>query len=151
MESFYVDSPSFRNTNLNGPFDMQFDHVGIFVKDLEFGLEHFQNLLPVVKTSEVYQDPLLNVLVQFCYDDDGMCYELVAPFGEKNPVDTALLHNNILNHIAYKSNNFEEAVTHLRHSGCMPLSSAKPAVAFGGKKVIFFLTPLKLIIEIVQG
>jgi methylmalonyl-CoA/ethylmalonyl-CoA epimerase len=130
---------------------MRFDHVGIFVKDIGAGLRHLQNLLPISKVSQIYQDPLLNVLVQFCYDNDGVCYELVAPFGEKNPVDTALLHNNILNHIAYRSNKFEVTVKHLRDSGCVPLGPAKPAVAFGGKQVIFFLTPLKLIIEIIEG
>ena len=86
---------------------MQFDHVGIFVKDIEFGLRHLQDLLPISKMSQIYQDPLLNVIVQFCYDNDGVCYELVAPFRENNPVNTALSHNNILNHIAYKSDEFE--------------------------------------------
>ena len=130
---------------------MQFDHVGIFVKDIEFGLRHLQDLIPISKMSQIYQDPLLNVIVQFCYDNDGVCYELVAPFRENNPVDTALSHNNILNHIAYKSDEFDLTIKHFRDSGCMPLGPSKPAVAFGGNQVIFFLTPLKLIIEIIES
>ena len=131
---------------------MHFDHVGIFVKDIAIGLIQLKSLLPIANYSEIYQDPLLHVFVQFCYDQDGTCYELVAPNGEENPVDAILAsNNNILNHIAYKSDNFEETIRKLRKTGCVPLGPAKPAVAFGGARVIFFLTPLKLIIEIIEA
>jgi methylmalonyl-CoA/ethylmalonyl-CoA epimerase len=131
---------------------MNFDHIGIFVKDIEVGLAQLKNLLPIVDQGEIYKDPLLRVLVQFCYDQDGTCYELVAPFGDDNPVDPILAsNNNILNHVAYKSEHFEGTVKHFRDSGCVPLSSAKPAVAFGGARVIFFLTPLRLIVEIIEA
>ena len=75
---------------------MIFDHIGIFVKNIAFGEKHLHTLLPICKSSKVYEDPLLNVYVKFCYDANGVCYELVAPFGENNPVDTALKNNNIL-------------------------------------------------------
>jgi hypothetical protein len=32
---------------------------------------------------------------------------------------------------------FEDTIKHFRNSGCVPLGSAKPAVAFGGARVIF--------------
>ena len=132
--------------------EVKFDHVGIFVKDIEVGLNQLKNLLPIVHQGEIYKDPLLSVLVQFCYDRDGTCYELVAPFGDDNPVDPILAsNNNILNHVAYKSENFEDTINHFRNSGCLPLGSAKPAVAFGGARVQFFLTPLRLIIEIIEA
>ena len=133
-----------------GQSTMHFDHIGIFVKEIDFGVGYLQKFLPITKLSQIFQDPLLNVTIQFCYDDSGICYELVAPFGEKNPVETALQHNNVLNHVAYRSDDFDLAVENLREAGCMPLGPARPAVAFGGKQVIFFLTPLKLIIEIIE-
>jgi hypothetical protein len=32
----------------------------------------------------------------------------------------------------------------------MPLGEPRPAVAFGGARVIFFLTPLRMIVELVE-
>ena len=130
---------------------MNFDHIGIFVKNIDDGLNHLKNIFPIVRYSQEYKDPLLQVIVQFCYDKDGICYELVAPYGKNNPVDSVIATNsNILNHIAYTSKTFDNTLEDLRKKGCVPIVSAKPAVAFGGARVIFFLTPLRMIIEIIE-
>ena len=131
---------------------MKFDHIGIFVKNLQFGDKHLKNIFPIVHKSQIYKDRLLKVTIQFCYDNCGVCYELVAPFGDGSPVDKVLEKNeNILNHIAYTSEKFDYTVDQLRKVGCLPLGSANPAVAFKGKRVMFFLTPLRLIIEIIEA
>lgn len=130
---------------------MNFDHIGIFVKDIKYGLEHIKNIFPIVHCSQEYKDPLLKVIVKFCYDKDGVCYELVAPNGINNPVDLVLVNNsNILNHIAYRTKIFDKTVEDLRKKGCVPLGDAKHAIAFEGARVIFFLTPLRMIIEIIE-
>lgn len=130
---------------------MNFDHIGIFVKDIKIGLKHLKATFPITRYSQEYKDPLLKVIVQFCYDKDDICYELVAPYGDNNPVDSVLIsNNNILNHIAYTSKTFDQTVKDLRKKGCVPLVVAKPAIAFDGARVIFFLTPLRMILEIIE-
>lgn len=130
---------------------MKFDHIGIFVKDLNYGYDQLSKLIEIDRKSQVYSDPLLHVLVQFCFDNNGVCYEIVSPYGENNPVDTVLKRGvNILNHIAYKTSQFDDSVLKFRDAGCIPLGKPQPAVAFNGARVIFFLTPLKLIIELVE-
>lgn len=130
---------------------LTFDHIGVFVRDLATGREHLQRLLPIAHTSAVVDDPLLKVSVQFLHDSAGTCYELVAPFGEGNPVDAVLADGrNILNHVAYKARDFEASVAHYRASGCMPLGPARPALAFRNARVIFFLTPLRMIVELIE-
>jgi methylmalonyl-CoA/ethylmalonyl-CoA epimerase len=128
-----------------------FDHIGVFVRDLASGREHFQRLLPIERVSDAVDDPLLRVSVQFLHDASGTCYELVAPYGEGNPVDAVLgAGKNILNHVAYKASDFDAAIAHFRGAGCMPLGPARPALAFGNARVIFFLTPLRMIVELVE-
>lgn len=130
---------------------MKFDHIGIFVKDLNYGAIELSKLFEITEKSPIYHDSLIQVAVQFCYDRSGICYELVAPYGDNNPVD-AVLNNNgtILNHIAYKTNKFDDMVLSLRDNGCLPLGKPKPAVAFSGSRVVFFLTPLRLIFELIE-
>ena len=131
--------------------EMKFDHIGIFVKELNYGRTEIAKVIDISDESEVYNDPVLNVSVQFCYDKSKICYELVAPFGDNNPVDMVLKNNgNTLNHVAYKTNKFDEKILHYREKGCIPLGPASQAVAFGGARVIFFLTPLKFIIELIE-
>lgn len=130
---------------------MKFDHIGIFVSDLAVGMQGIESLFPVARASVVFTDPLLQVQVQFLYDDAGICYELVAPFGPANPIDGILKsRKNILNHVAYRTDTLDAKVAQLRDDGAFPLGPARPAVAFGGKRVIFLLTKLNFIIELID-
>lgn len=130
---------------------MKFDHIGIFVKELDHGYCQFSKIINITNKSQVYNDDQLQVSVQFLYDEVGICYELVAPNGPKNPVDIVFKNGErFLNHIAYTSNNFEKQILKLREVGCIPLDVPKPAIAFKGARVIFFLTPLKFIFELVE-
>ena len=130
---------------------MKFDHIGIFVKNLEFGRENISKILDIKKSSDEFHDEFLKVSVQFFYDKSGIVYEIVAPFGKGNPVDKVLKKNiNILNHVAYKTNEFKKTIEKLRDMGCAPITSAQKALAFDYAKVIFFITPLNFIIEIIE-
>lgn len=130
---------------------MHFDHVGVFVKSLELGHAMMKEILPIVSASESFHDPLLGVSVQFLYDTDGVCYEIVAPNGPDNPVDPVLAdQRTILNHVAYRAVDFDARIARLRESRCLPLGPPQPAVAFGGARVAFFLTPLRMIIELIE-
>ena len=130
---------------------MQFDHIGIFAKDLEYGAHELSKIFHICHRSKTFNDHLLRVSVQFCYDDSGICYELVAPFGDNNPVDAVIKNGSrTLNHIAYKTNQFDKEITNLRKAGLVPLGHPQPALAFNNSRVIFFLTPLKLIFELIE-
>ena len=130
---------------------MEFDHIGIFVKELNVGRKYLSELLLVTNYSKVYEDPLLRVRVQFGLDTSGTRYELVAPFGENNPVDGALKSGkNILNHVAYRVPDLTERSQDLVNAGGRILTQPTPAVAFGGARVVFIFTPLEFIVELIE-
>ena len=130
---------------------MKFDHIGIFAQDLRVGKKILSEIFKVTSTSKVIYDKNLNVKILFLSDEKVTKYEIVAPFRKKNPVDKILKENkNILNHIAYQSNNFDYDLKKLRKKGFAPLTKALPAKAFNNKRVCFFYTPLKFIIEVIE-
>lgn len=130
---------------------MIFDHIGLFVADLETGRRTLSALLPIAHLSEAIDDAGLNVQVQFCIDTSGIRYELVAPFGQGNPVSGVLESGKgVLNHVAYRVADLNIVTDRLRRAGSIPLGPARPAVAFGGHLVMFFLTPLRFIIELIE-
>jgi methylmalonyl-CoA/ethylmalonyl-CoA epimerase len=131
---------------------MIFDHIGIFVRDIELGKEKLASVLPIARWSETFDDPGIKVRVAFGTDTSGIRYELVAPFGEPSPVSGALAAGrDLLNHVAYRVPDLDAAARSLREARAMPLGPAQPAVAFGGARVMFFLTPLKFVVELIDA
>jgi len=131
---------------------LEFDHIGVFVPTLDVGREQVAALLPITHFTDPVDDELLRVSVQFGVDESGVRYELVAPFGSETPVDTVLKSGkNILNHVAYRVTDLDAQISRLRAEGAIPLSAPQPAVAFNSSRVIFFLTPLRFIIELIES
>ena len=130
---------------------MKFDHLGVFVKSLAFGRTHLKSLLKIVDESEEYPEELLKVSLQFLYDENGTCYELVAPNGDGNPVDSILNgKRNVLNHVAYRVADLDLQIDRFKERGCAQLGHPKAALAFKGARVVHFLTPLDIIIELIE-
>ena len=131
---------------------MIFDHIGIFVADIDDGAKQLSSIFPISRYSRVYEDSLLQVRVQFLTDSSEIVYELVAPFGDRNPVSTVLRsRKNILNHVAYLVADIDEALDRMQTQGSMLLGEARPAVAFGGRKVGFLYTPMNFIVELIEA
>ena len=96
-------------------------------------------------------DEEMGVKIVFLKDYDGIRYELVAPFGDNSPVTNVLKRKkDFLNHIAYETDDFEIEINRLRKAGLVPLGAPKKAKAFQGSRVIFFLSPLGFIVELIE-
>jgi methylmalonyl-CoA/ethylmalonyl-CoA epimerase len=131
---------------------MIFDHLGVFVADLARGRAQLEGLIAAEAWGPEIDDAGLRVHVQFGVDAAGLRYELVAPNGLDNPVAPVLAaRRGILNHVAYRVASLDEALGRLRQQGAMPISQPHPAVAFGGRRVVFVLLRAGFIIELIDG
>lgn len=131
---------------------MKFDHIGIAVDDMDEGRQVLAAQFDLTRWTEVFEDPVIGVSVQFGIGEEGPCYELVAPLSAESPVSTALKSGkNILNHVAYLVEDIESAADSLQEMGCLPVVKAKPAVAFNGSLVQFFQSPLRFLIELIEA
>ncbi len=131
---------------------LRFDHAGIVVSDMQQGREHLCRLLPLIKATDVFHDTVNQVDVQFFLDASDIVYETISPNTPSSPVRAALdSGKNILNHLAYRVSNIEEAVEMYRSQGCMPLGRPSPAIAFQGSRIVFLLTPLNFILELIEN
>ena len=131
--------------------DMNFHHLGIFVPNLEQGRFFLQNMIGVDDFSDKIIDENIDVQIIFGSDSAGVRYELVAPLSKESPVTSVLNSGkNILNHIAYTTSDLDRELSRFRASGCMIISPPTPAKAFQDRRVSFLLTPLNLIIELIE-
>ena len=129
-----------------------FDHLGIIVMDLETGRSFLQGSLGISQWSEVVDDETMGVLVQFGRSEagSGPVYELVAPRGEGSPVSGQLTRGKgVLNHVAYRTADLQASAAHLRATGCFATGEPKPARAYGGALVQFWVSPLRFLIELI--
>tara|TARA_B100001123_G_C15014841_1_gene909044 strand:- start:144 stop:539 length:396 start_codon:yes stop_codon:yes gene_type:complete len=131
---------------------MIFHHLGIFVKSIDKASIILSKDLKAKKISEIIVDENLRVKVQFFKDKKGMTYELVEGIGENNPVKNCLeLNKNLLNHIAYKTDNFDTQIEILIKNNYLKISNISKSVAFNNKRIIFLLSPLNFIVELIEN
>lgn len=132
--------------------ELQFDHLGLVVKSLAKGRSAISRMLNIGDWTEEFNDPVNGVLLQFGRDPAGMCYELLEPLDETSPVYPALAGGKaILNHVAYRVAHLAGSAERLRSAGCAPTSEPKPAIAYGGRPIQFFVSPLRFIIELIEA
>jgi methylmalonyl-CoA/ethylmalonyl-CoA epimerase len=122
------------------------------VKDLARGRAFLSESLSVGRWTAEFNDPVNGVLLQFGADEQGLCYELLEPIGENSPVRRALVSRSaILNHVAYRVADLDAARDRLMDQDCIPTADPKPAIAYGGRRIQFFLTPLHMIVELIEA
>lgn len=129
---------------------LKFHHIGIFVKSINKAEKVLLKTLSLKKTSKIFKDKTLKVKVRFYKDQKNICYEIIEPYGANNPVTGSLIRKtNILNHIAYKTEDLDETIKNLRKQNYLQISQIVYSQAFK-KKIVFLLTPLNFIIELIQ-
>lgn len=131
---------------------MNFDHIGLVVHDLQAGRSKLQRMMSIQSWTQEFTDPANGVRCQFGRDAAGIFFELIEPLGQDSPVAGALARGRaVLNHVAYRVHDLAAAGEHLRAEGCAPTGDPKPAIAYGGRPVQFFLTPLNFLIELIEA
>jgi len=130
---------------------LTFDHLGVIVPDIDAGFAMFDPMFGPLSWSHRVDDPALGVSVRFARDKSGLIYELVAPLGTSSPVARTLKsRSNLLNHVAYRTRTLEPAVERFRRLGAVPVGPPSPAVAFGGARIQFVMSPLGFLTELIE-
>lgn len=131
---------------------MQFDHIGIVVPTLSVGRDHLASIFAIDRWTEAFADDVNGVYVQFGNDPSGICYELIAPLGPNSPIAQALqTKRSIINHVAYRVDDLDHHAECLVQERCFVAGPAKPAIAYGGRRIQFFVSPLRFIIELIEA
>ena len=118
---------------------MIFHHLGIFVKSIDKASIILSKDLKSKKASPIIVDKNLRVKVQFFKYANNLIFELIEGIGNKNPVKSSLDQNkNLLNHIAYKVNNFDDTCDYFRNLGYGFLNQPQK---FSAESILKFLVP----------
>ena len=129
---------------------MKIDHIGYAVKRIDRAIDEFSKL--GFAFEPIVDDEDRNVKISFG-EKDGHRIELISPLDKKkeSPVDQYL--SNAFGtpyHICYKSSSFDEEVEALIQQGYKVIIDPRPAIAFGGKRVVFMMNIGFGLMEIVE-
>ena len=116
---------------------MKLHHVGIVVKDLATYGKDYAHILGLAPDSQVYHDPIQKVNVQFWRDERGMLLELIEPASQDSPVWRSSRKGGGLDHLCYETPDIEKQIEESIRQGGMIARELNPAVAFGGRRIVF--------------
>ena len=130
---------------------MKIDHIGYAVKRIDRAITAFQKL--GYEFEPVIDDTDRNVKLAFG-SKDSYRIELVAPLDKKlgSPVDQYL--SNAVGtpyHICYESESLDAEIEELKAQGYKVVIEPRPAVAFGGRRVVFMMNIGFGLMEIVEN
>ena len=130
---------------------MKIDHIGYAVKRIDRAIIAFQKL--GYEFEPVIDDTDRNVKLAFG-SKDSYRIELVAPLDKKlgSPVDQYL--SNAVGtpyHICYESESLDAEIEELKAQGYKVVIEPRPAVAFGGRRVVFMMNIGFGLMEIVES
>ncbi|HEX5221474.1 MAG TPA: VOC family protein [Verrucomicrobiae bacterium] len=135
------------------PDALKIHHLGVATADLAAAQTFYQETLGFALESGPFDDPIQKVRVCFLRrpGNDECVVELIMPLDPSSPVGGYLSKGLGAYHICYEVADLEEAQIELRSRKCLPVSAPVPAVAFGGRKIAWWFTPTKHLIEIVEA
>lgn len=132
---------------------LRFHHVGFVVRNIEKSLPGFLASLTGSWDGRIFEDPYQKVKVTFIETGPGQgSIELVEPAAPDSPVLRFLEEKGGgLNHVCYEVGNLDDQLTAARARGAIIAKKPKPAVAFGGRRIAWIITPERLLVEFLEA
>lgn len=127
---------------------LKIHHIGYLVKKIEKAKQTFETLGYQLEQDTVY-DELRKVNICFLIKD-GYRVELVSPVSEDSVVSGLLKkYKNAPYHICYEADDAEAAYQELTGNGFTAIDTPTPAPALGGCNVVFLMSPVIGMIELI--
>jgi len=126
-----------------------FHHIGIACRDLDAEQAYWEVLGYTLEAPE-FEDPIQRVRGRFLVGP-GPRLELLAPTAENSPVEGVIKRRTKMYHQAFETKAFDRTLAALEDTGARRTAEPACAVAFGGRRIVFVLTPNANLIEIIEA
>lgn len=129
---------------------MKIDHIGYAVKRIDRAMEAFEKV--GFTFAPTLDDVARNVKIAFG-EKDGYRIELVCSLDKSkpSPVDSYLSNApGTPYHICYQSEDLDTEVERMTKQGFKIVIEPRPAIAFGGRRVVFLMNLAFGLLEIVE-
>lgn len=129
---------------------MVIDHIGIVVKSLEAGIDHWDKVFGYRRMT----DPVLNtrqkVKVVFLCKKGSLPVKLIEPADETSVIYALAKRGGGLHHICFKADSLPEELDRLKSLGIRVLAEPQPGEAFENEDIAFVFAKQGLNVEIID-
>ena len=129
-------------------------HLGVAVPELDPAAKMLAAIFGSRVVSGPFDDPIQKVSVNFLTQtaNDAAEIELIAPLTEDAPIRSMLNKTGGgAYHLCFETNDLDRALAHVRQQRCLVVSAPAPAVAFEGRRIAWFYTSSRLLVELVEA
>ena len=126
-------------------------HVGYLVKDMS-DADVLCDRFGFVPEGEAVEDEVQTARVLLLRQPGSDTrIEVVMPLGQAGKLTRALSKGGGLHHMCFEVDDLDGARRHLRDRGMLEISAPAPAVAFHGKRVVWFMDRGAMLIELLES
>jgi methylmalonyl-CoA/ethylmalonyl-CoA epimerase len=124
-------------------------HLGVACKDLEADSAQLE-LLGFAREGDAFEDPMQGIRGRFLVGA-GLRWELLEELEGSGVLGPWLAARTKIYHHAYETPDLEASLQRLLTAGGRVARAPLPAVAFGGRRVVFAMLPNLMLIELIEG
>ena len=129
---------------------MNIDHIGIVVRSLEDGIDHWESVFGYRQMTEIVLNTRQKVKVVFLEKRNSMTIKLIEPSEETSPVYTFAKKGGGLHHLCFKCDSIDVELSRLKEMGLRVLALPQPGEAFDNENIAFVFAKQGLNIEVID-
>ena len=129
---------------------MVIDHLGIAVKSIEKGIEHWEKVFGYKQMTEMVINTRQKVKVVFLKKENSTTIKLIEPTDKSSPVYTHAQRGGGMHHICFKCDNLDSELERLKELGLRILTWPQPGEAFENENIAFIFAKHGLNIELIE-
>lgn len=129
--------------------NLDFHHIGIACKDLEYEMKKF-SYLGYEQESADFIDPIQGIKGRFITAENQPRLELLTNHGKKRTLAPWIKRGIKMYHMCYISPKFYESIIQMEKLGAKLIVEPVEAIAFKNSKIAFLMLPNRLLIELVE-
>ena len=129
---------------------MIIDHIGMVVKSIEKGIEHWEKAFEYQKMTDIVVNTRQKVKVVFLCKANSLTVKLIEPTDDTSSVHKFAMRGGGLHHLCFKCNDMNKELKRLREMGLRLLIPPQPGEAFGDENISFIYAKHGLNIELIE-
>jgi len=129
---------------------MVIDHIGIVVKSIEKGIEHWKTIFGYTQMTEIVINSIQRVKVVFLMKENSAQIKLIEPIDKSSPIYELAQRGGGLHHLCFKCDNIDEEIKRLTDMGLRLITPPQPGEAFECENIAFLFTKQGLNIELID-
>ncbi|MCP4650158.1 MAG: glyoxalase [PVC group bacterium] len=129
---------------------MNIDHIGIAVRSLDSGIEHWKKVFGYEQMTEIVTNTRQKVNVVFLEKEGSLPVKLIEPTDSTSPVYIFAQRGGGLHHLCFKCPDLDKEIDRVKDLGLRVLAAPQPGEAFDNENIAFIFAKQGMNIELID-